>query len=298
MKTIAQNLIILTTKPYISRELPGWGLVYKLFVGGFEKNWLWEGAPTRTIRSKINGFRMRFDLSKWSDRLCFFLGRWYSLEMQLLMQDLVKPDDTVIDIGANHGMFTLAAVKAVGPRGRVIAFEPNPVCFKTMTDNLELNGIKNVVAHQCGLADKEAALTLTVPKVNDGQGTLVPWDRNLPFDTHQVQVEVGDNILRDVSPRLIKIDTEGFEVNVLRGLSNTIERSHPYIITEVGEDLVKAGASFSELCSLMEDKGYVGGRLIEVKRGGKWYWHLDPLPKESAAKNFDVLWAYGSLPSC
>src|SRR5438045_2130627 len=101
---ILQTTIILTIRPYIVRELPGWGTIYSAFVGDYTRNWLWFNGPIRTIREKTTGFTMTFDLSQWSDRSTYFLGRWVELGMQLFMADMIRSGDTVVDVGANRGM--------------------------------------------------------------------------------------------------------------------------------------------------------------------------------------------------
>jgi hypothetical protein len=120
-----QSSIIFLVRPYMVRELPGWGKLAQLI--DYRWNWLWIGGPVKTIREKLHGNLMRLDLSNWSDRLNYFLGRWYDLEIQLLMADLVKPGQTIVDVGAHRGEFALAASKLVGKSGRVICFEPNPI---------------------------------------------------------------------------------------------------------------------------------------------------------------------------
>jgi hypothetical protein len=132
----AQNFIILVVRPYVARELPGWGRVYT-FVGDYSRDWLWAAAPVKTMRGKLHGYDMKLDLSKWSDRSAFFLGRWYGLPAQLLVADLLKQGDVVVDVGANRGMFALMASRVVGDTGKVIAgkvicIEPNPNCLKIL----------------------------------------------------------------------------------------------------------------------------------------------------------------------
>ena len=112
-----QSIIILTVRPYVIRELPGWGKLYA-FVAGHTRDWLWAGAPVKTIRGKLHGYVLQLDLSKWSDRSTYFLGRWYDLEIQLFMADMIGPGDTVVDIGANRGNFALAASRLLGNAGQ------------------------------------------------------------------------------------------------------------------------------------------------------------------------------------
>ena len=145
-----QNIIILIVRPYVIRELPGWGKVEKLI--DYRWNWLWVGTPVKTIREKMYGNLMQLNLSKWSDRSDYFLGRWYDLDMQLLLADVVKSGETIVDVGAHRGEFALAASRLVGSHGKVICFEPNPNSIESLKDEIELNKICNITVHPCETA--------------------------------------------------------------------------------------------------------------------------------------------------
>jgi FkbM family methyltransferase len=287
-----QNVIVLSARPYVSRELPGWGRVYDAMVGGYRRDWLWSTAPTKTIRGKRHGYSMRLDLSKWADRSAFFLGRWYDLNTQLLMSDLIAPGDTVVDVGANRGMFALVASRLVGETGRVVCFEPNPNCFEVLDREISSNAIRNIVVHKCGLGEREEELLLSVPRINSGEGTFghSAYDAGA---TYQVTARVrrGDDVLSDVHPTLIKIDVEGFECNVLGGLVETIRRDRPMVLTEVvAAHLSHCGASVEKLRALMESLGYRGFKVDLRKEHGKYDWMLAPFKEGSPA--FDALWLH------
>lgn len=187
-----QNIVILVVRPYVIRELPGWGKLAFLF--DYRQDWLWIDAPVKTIREKIYGNLVLLDLSTWSDRSYYFLGRWHDLEMRLLITDLVKSGETVIDVGANRGAFTFVASHVVGCDGKVISFEPNPNTVKTLEDEIELNKIRNITVHQCGLADKDDILTLTAPLINSGEGSFggSKYNDNLIF---AAPIHRGDDVL-------------------------------------------------------------------------------------------------------
>jgi FkbM family methyltransferase len=262
--------IIALVPPYVVREFPGWGYLLRLFCG-YERDWLWAAAPTKKIRNKLTGQIMALDLANWSDRLTFFLGRWYDLETQLFTSSIVKPGDTVIDIGANRGMFALFASSIVGATGAVICFEPNPQCVAVLDRDVRLNGINNVAIHNIGLGDREQELILTIPSINSGEGTFgtSPYDEKQLYRT-RVPVKRGDDVLCLVSPVMIKVDTEGFEPRVLAGLENTIKRTRPVIVTEIAPNHLKScGSSVRELLALMERYGYQGLKLELVKKHGK-----------------------------
>lgn len=289
------NIIILTFRPYVRRELPGWGKVYSLFVGGYERNWFWENAPTRVVRGKMHKYLMSLDLSRWSDRSAFFLGRWYALDLQMLMFDIVKSGDTIVDVGTNRGMFSFTASYIVGKTGKVFSFEPNPNCLEALDQTISMNKIENIFVNRCGLASKAGELTLSVPLINWGEGTFGKSSYS-DENTYQIQVDVkiGDNILKKETPTLIKIDVEGFEYNVIQGLQRTIKQHHPIIITEiVAKHLKSCGTSVQEIKTLIESMGYTGFKLNLKKHGTGHDWELKEFDPET--KEFDAVWLHPDI---
>ena len=287
-----QSLAIVIARPYVSRELPGCGRVYDTVVGGYERNWLWAAAPIKTIRGKRHGYLMRLDLSRWADRSAFFLGRWYDLPTQLLMADLLKAGDTVVDIGANRGMFALAASRLVGDGGKVICFEPNPNCYTVLERDIAANAIANIVVNKMGLGSQEEELLLSVPLINSGEGTFGQSAYSADT-TYQVraQVKIGDRVLATERPAFIKIDVEGFECNALAGLADTLRRYHPIVLTEVvSAHLTRCGASVKQLRTLMESLGYEGHTISLEKKEGRYAWRLSPF--DEANPLFDALWLH------
>ena len=286
-----QNIIISIVRPYVLRELPGWGKLKSCV--DYRWNWLWADAPIKTIREKLYGNLIRLDLSTWSDRSYYFLGRWYDLEVQLFIADVVRSGETIVDVGANRGNFALAASHVVGSRGKVICFEPNPNCVKSLNDEIELNKICNITLHQFGLADKDDILSLTVPLINSGEGSFgdSDYEDNLIITA---EVHRGDDILSEEEPSLIKIDVEGFEPKAILGLSKTIKRCLPVVITEVAAShLERAHSSVEDLMNTMEKLGYRGFKLALKKVGRRYDWCLTEF--NTSKGDFDAVWLNLSL---
>jgi FkbM family methyltransferase len=254
LRYIAQRALIMTVRPYVLAELPGWGPLYTSLIGTFRRERLWAGAGKVRSRNKLFGYETEHDLSLWADRQAYFLGRWYDLPTQLLA--LAVRGNTIVDIGANRGDFSLA-VASMQPNARVIAFEPNPTIAAVLRGDLLNNGVSNVEVRECALGEKLDKLTLHVPFTNSGSasfGGFVAEGYKV-----EVPVRVGDEELRDFHADLIKIDVEGFELKTLRGLQKTIERCQPVIETELTEDnLARCGTSRSEVEQFMESLGYCG----------------------------------------
>jgi FkbM family methyltransferase len=291
LRTAYCDFVIGLVRPYIWHELPGWGKIYAALVGDYRRDWLWKNVAPRTIREKLTGHILTLDLAQWSDRMTFFLGRWYDLHTQLLVRDLLGAGDTVVDVGANRGSFTLVAASLVGPSGKVICFEPNPNCIRLLEQGIEANDLSNIIIHPIGLGDREARLCLSVPFVNSGEGTFgrfaYPSDAGYRIEA---QVRKGDDLLANEHVRFIKIDVEGFECRVLEGLRKTIAADAPIVTTEVISDLLlRSESSSEELGSMMKELGYLGHKItLRRDHSLEWEWQLEPLCAEGGP--LDAVW--------
>jgi FkbM family methyltransferase len=145
----------------------------------------------------------------------------------------LQPDDVCVDVGAHVGYYTLLASKLVGPGGHVYAFEPSPANYRDLVANLELNGATNVTARNVALALEEGSGVLNEgPGTNTGRATLrvpqVERDAGWPQVTVEVRTAIselpGDDLPR---VRAVKIDAEGYELEVLRSLVPVLELGRP-----------------------------------------------------------------------
>jgi FkbM family methyltransferase len=159
--------------------------------------------------------------------LCFY-GE-YSREEMLLFQQLLKPGDIVVEAGANIGALTLGLAQAVGPAGKVAAFEPQPFLHRLLSANMLLNGLWNVDALQIALG-REAG-TLNVQNID--------YTRESNFGNIQLQRSGGQPVQVQrldsyglVRLDLLKIDVEGMEKDVLLGAQDIIARCRPVLYVE------------------------------------------------------------------
>jgi FkbM family methyltransferase len=237
--------------------MPGWGILYDLAVGSYRRDWFWSNSAPKIIQNKITGYITELDISRWADRQHYFLGRWHDLEAQLLLKQVIRSGDLIIDVGANRGNFTMVAASLTGPAGHVVAFEPQPSMVAKIRRGLDNNRVRHVTVYQMGLSDAEGQLTLNVPAVNSGEASFGPLGYK---DQRSIAVSVGrgDDVLKShAAPRLIKIDVEGFEIPVLRGFRETIQRAKPIIVTEVvASHLERCGYSRKELFESLKQLGY------------------------------------------
>ncbi|MGH7131749.1 MAG: FkbM family methyltransferase [Phycisphaerales bacterium] len=290
-------LALAPLRPYLWRELPAWNKL----IGYLVRYEQYHGWPTKTIRGKLHGFQMQLDLNDWCQRWTYYLGRYYEAHTQQLMLRALRPGELFVDIGANIGMTALLAAHAVGPTGRVVAFEPNPDVYAILRRHVDANQLeKTIDARNCAIGDSESELTLTVAGTHTGCGTLTSVDA-VPGETLrrvQVRVAVGDAQLAELPdrPMFIKIDVEGFELHVLAGLKQTLSRRKPAVLTEAVEyQLKRAGASIASLFEVMLAHGYRGYSVEELRGSHGFNSHrlrLRPVTAPDAQLSPDLLWLF------
>jgi FkbM family methyltransferase len=152
--------------------------------------------------------------------------------------DLASTADLVVDIGSHTGLYTLGALSA-SPRVHVIAFEPVQGNREEFVHNLADNGWRNrCIIHPQAVGDVSRRAHLHVPYGDlPTSASLAPNGfRNLAGRLIDVDIVTVDEALGDLMPTLVKIDVEGFEPEVLRGMATILGRCLPYLIVEANPD--------------------------------------------------------------
>ena len=151
------------------------------------------------------------------------------------IKSLILPGQTVLDIGANFGVFTKLFSQLVGPQGSVISFEPVPQTYRTLAAGVEHLRLGNVQALNKAVSDRVGTATMAVPQYKDSSGEnlyeshIVSPDSEGAFTVETITVDSLH--LKEVN--FIKIDVEGHEIAVLRGSMETLKRFHPTLMVEV-----------------------------------------------------------------
>ena len=183
-------------------------------------------------------------------------------EVWLIERVSAARDELVfIDVGANRGNWTCAALTAA-PDCRIYAFEMIPNYRKRLHDRFDCDS--RVTLMECGLSSAEATTTAYASGIEQGGGQLVwrPESNKQPIPT-EVKLMRGDDALAGVEGiSLIKIDTDGHEMQVLEGLSETIARSRPLIQFEYSQFTMLQRAYLRDFYDLFETVGYSCGRLL------------------------------------
>lgn len=177
------------------------------------------------------------------------------------VEKTLRPSDVFIDVGAHVGYFTLLASRRVGPTGTVLSIEPNPFALKQLERNVERNHLQNVlVAHTaCGEAQSVVRLHLH-SESNSSMASLYSKD-----SSGSVAVEVPcttlDQLCQERGVRrvnLVKIDVEGAELFVLRGMKRVMREMRPSIVLELHPKLLEdVGTPFDTVVALLKEFQYV-----------------------------------------
>jgi FkbM family methyltransferase len=154
-------------------------------------------------------------------------------------RDRIGRGSTVFDVGAHIGEWTLLFSELVGPSGRVVAFEPDPVARASLKKNLAMNGVSNATVEEVCVSDKAGRATLRAARFGSGLSSIVrPHGEGGGYNELEVDATTLDEYCeaRAVSPDWIKIDAEGSEPLIVRGMQRLIEDRHPQAILEFHSD--------------------------------------------------------------
>ena len=190
---------------------------------------------------EIGGLSFILNPASFIEWEILFTG-YFEKNTSRLIKKLSKLNSTVIDVGANIGCHTIIMADAVGPNGRVLAFEPTPKFRNRLKKNIEINHQKNVSISEYALAEKDSESFIYFSEASTNErnnavesGSLQSENVNLP---HRIPVRIKtlDEICLNLeSINLIKIDTDGGDFNVLLGAEKTIEKHRPSVIFEWDE---------------------------------------------------------------
>ena len=193
------------------------------------------------------------------DSLGLSLDPNYEPQETQLLKKIIKKNSTVIDIGANIGYFTLLLAKLVGPDGKVFSFEPDPNNFSILEKNVKINGYSNVILTQKAISDKTETTKLYLCKYSNGMHRI--YQSEICEGYVEIESSKLDDFFESVKFNgnidFIKIDTEGSEVNVIRGIKNIINMNENIKILIEFEpwSIVQSGHSPKELLTEIENHG-------------------------------------------
>ncbi|MBY9007039.1 MAG: FkbM family methyltransferase [Candidatus Lokiarchaeota archaeon] len=151
-----------------------------------------------------------------------------------VIRNYLKPGDTFMDIGSNIGIISLAASQIVGDNGHIYSFEPEPDTFFFFKKNISLNNIKNITAFKHGLGSIKETKNIYYHE-EYGNSTFIKLEnnKNKPIEK-KVFIDTLDNVIKDNNIKrikMIKIDVEGWEFEVLKGAERLLKSKNAPIIS-------------------------------------------------------------------
>ncbi len=212
-------------------------------------------------------------------------GKMYETASSNLLVNLLRPGDGFIDIGAHVGYYALLARALAGDAGRIFAFEPNPETYRRLATNLAINAFGNVHAFNCAIGARSDIMRLHINADNEGETAL--WDvsatgRFPKSAAEHRQVSVAVMTLDEIRQgglfkgvRMVKIDAEGWEPQVLSGARQFMRGDRPpYVICEINRSALKAtGGGEAGIRRFFAERGYdsylVNLTKVDICGGGR-----------------------------
>jgi FkbM family methyltransferase len=216
-----------------------YGIVFHIF----QPLQLFKGITEVTRYDAV--LKVNLSLDEWIQQQIYFLGYFDPRGIRYLKNHLYE-GEIFIDIGANVGSYSLVASSLVGRTGRVYAFEPAGNVFERLTENIAMNGLKNIIAEKKAILDKNGSVDIYLSRHDNlGMSSIFHHSSESGVSERVETISLDDYAemkgLQRIS--LIKIDIEGAEMLALRGMRKVIEKFRPRILIELKEETV-AGSEY------------------------------------------------------
>jgi FkbM family methyltransferase len=261
--------------------IPGGYFLVQLIKNLFQKKY--QNPTWRTF--SFRGISMKVDISKSMGAAIYWRGAhdWAPI---FVLKKILKKGDTIVDVGANQGEYSLWAIKHAGITGKVIAFEPMDGLYDQLKFNFSLNPKYQNALYpvKMGLSDTAGKLNLYGKEgENEGVNTMFPTETHTVM-IQEINLDTLDSQLSQLKYKqvdLIKIDVEGAELQVLKGALDTIKKHRPYLMIEINREACLAGGYEPEdIFELLRPIGYtfekigLRGKRIPVKRVPKEFCNI------------------------
>ena len=215
-----------------------------------------EKGQGRDLYKTRFGDLLWLDSNSCIDESIIKTGVWEDYSTNIVNR-LVKPNDYVLDIGANIGYYTVLFSKLVGNNGKVFAVEPTKNYYNVLISNLKENNISNCEPFQIGFSDKEEKLKVflgqhsaSIYDVGVQEFRSYDWINLLTLNTFII-----NNKIEKID--FIKIDVDGHEPKILEGAWDTLEKFNPIILLEISHlHYLEAGYTAWDFYQILKDKKY------------------------------------------
>lgn len=182
-------------------------------------------------------------------------GDWFEAEMEL-WREHIMPGMTVMDVGANAGVYTFSAAKQVGASGRVLAIEPFAGCVRCMEETCRINHLEWVTVCEGAASDRDGTAQLSLHAASELNEIVMDETSSTSGEVVVVPCFSLDSLAeREQLTRLdwLKIDAEGHEIQVLKGSDRILSTFAPKILYE---NIAAGHSSNTEVAEYLQSKGY------------------------------------------
>lgn len=211
---------------------------------------------TEAVTRLRDGSLFEVDTRSFIEWMLYLYGE-YEPHVRDVIKACLRPGDMAIDVGANIGVHTVAMARAVGETGLVLAVEPLPRIVDRLERNLELNNLSRQVRVVIKAASDHPGATVFYPPsetaTNQAQGSLFALKH---LDPKPIDIDLAtlDNLVEENGldrVRLVKIDVEGGEAEVIGGARRLIDEQRPYVLFEYNAGhYAEIGRDWGEVSSL------------------------------------------------
>jgi len=225
----------LTSSNSLKKLIPYWSNRIR------RKNW---------IAKDIQGFGMWLNYQHDGQSADLIMNGIRERQVTKHLQNILQPRWAVVDIGANIGYYALMEAKKCK---EVYAIEPGPDCYQALRANVVLNNYHNVTTHRLAIGDRERVARLSLSDFSE-------WHK-IALDSKggiEVQMTTLDSFLKGKKVDLVRMDVEGYEFNILKGMQKTIEKSNPILLVETHKKLLEEyGSSLQQFYELLASYNYI-----------------------------------------
>ncbi len=217
------------------------------------------GLAERTT-FRYEGARFRPFPSRLSRGIWLYPDKYHGTRDIRFLRKLLQPGDTFVDVGANIGTHAVCLALWVGKQGKVVAIEAHPQVYQWLSENIRLNGLKNIQTFHCAVGAESGTVCME-SKAHDDENTVVPHSSSQAVV--EVPLKTLDELPLPQTITVLKIDVEGYEKFVLAGARKTLERTHSLYIEISEENFEHFGYGTPELTQMLCELGLTVYRFAD-----------------------------------
>jgi FkbM family methyltransferase len=238
---------------FISRSLPRLPKVGA--IGNFLKR-IYLRKKRTPVEADVFGYKVILDPGEYVEDEILFIPQLYDYREIAFLKRKLRRGDCFVDIGANIGLYALAASSSVGSEGHILAIEASPITYQKLNFTLQRNNINNITAINVGVADTAGTMRLGLNTSGNSAGNsfILPYEKGVDVKCSTL---LDILLMHDIpAVRAIKLDLEGFEFRVLNKFFYDAPLTlYPnFIIMEFHPEFL--GVAEGNSLELVKSKGY------------------------------------------